>query len=66
MAPVELRRAVTNLNNQTQILMFVITVSLTGIEVIFQMMYDVFELRREFEARAGLDAGFGLCFVCLL
>jgi len=47
-------------------LTFVITVTLTSNEVIFQIMYDVFELRREFEARAGLDAGFGLCFVCLL
>jgi hypothetical protein len=26
------------------------------------IMYDVFELRREFEARAGLDAGFGSLF----
>jgi hypothetical protein len=66
MAPVELQRAVTNLTNQKQILMFVITVRLAGNKVIFQIIYDVFELRLEFEARAGLDAGFGLCFVCLL
>ena len=45
---------------------YISTERLTGNEIIFPIMYDVFELRREFQARAGLDAGFGLRFVCII
>jgi hypothetical protein len=65
-APAKLQPAVTNLTNQAQTPISVTTATLAGNEAVFQIMYDVFELRLEFEARAGLDAGFGLCFVCLL
>jgi hypothetical protein len=66
MTTVKPKHVVTSRTNQAQTMMSVITVSLTDNEVIFPTVYDVFEFRREFEARAGLDAGFVLCFVCLL